>query len=74
MERIAEADQIALDLMKSIRDSDGKEAEKQLSALKKRYRAILKAEKKALISDKAAKAFLDEVIKYADSVYENGKK
>ena len=36
--------------------------------------ALLKAEKKALISDKAAKAFLDEVIKYADSVYENGKK
>ena len=74
MERIAEADQIALHLMKSIRDGDGKEAKKQLSALKKRHRAILKAEKKALISDKAAKAFLDEVIKYADSVYENGKK
>ena len=74
MERIAKADQIALHLMKSIRDGDGKEAKKQLSALKKRHRAILKAEKKALISDKAAKAFLDEVIKYVDSVYENGKK
>ena len=44
------------------------------TALKKRHRAILKAEKKALISDKAAKAFLEEVIKYVDSVYENGKK
>lgn len=67
MERIAEADVVALDLLKTLRDGDREKAGKLFAALKNRRDSIQRREKKALISEKTARAFLDETLKYAAS-------
>lgn len=65
-EMIAAADMVALDFLKSLRDDDGR-AEKLLAELKKRRNAVVKKEKRAIVSEKTARAFIDEVLHYAEN-------
>ena len=74
MERIAEADGTALELLKSLRDDDRKKAKRLFASLKKKRGTIQRMEKKALVSDKAARAFLDEVLAYAAPAMDKGRR
>ncbi len=76
MKRIAEADGCALDLLRNMKPGQEKVAADLYDDLKKKRREIQRNEKKALISDKAARAFVDEVLDYVDGIREDrdGKK
>ena len=65
MQRIAEADKIALELMKSVRAGDARKSGRLVSLLEKKRGEIARKERKAKISEKTARAFLDEVLAYA---------
>lgn len=65
MQRIAEADRTALELMKSVRAGDERKSGRLISVLEKKRGEIVRKERKAMISEKTARAFLDEVLAYA---------
>ena len=64
LERIAEADLHALELLKSDRGGDGKRTERMIADLEKRRHRIERKEKHALISEQTCKAFIQEVLDY----------
>ena len=63
---LAEADGYALDLLRNMKPGQEKVAADLYDALKKKRREIQHNEKKALVSEKTARAFVDEVLDYAD--------
>ena len=65
MQRIAEADRTALELMKSVRAGDERKSGRLISVLEKKRGEIVRKERKAMISEKTTRAFLDEVLAYA---------
>ena len=65
LERLAEADALALDLLEAIRAGDEKRVKKLTAKLEKKNRKITDNEDKAKISETVCRAFLDEALRYA---------
>lgn len=65
LERLAEVDALALDLLEAIRAGDEKRVKKLTAKLEKKNRKITDNEDKAKISETVCRAFLDEALRYA---------
>lgn len=65
LERLAEADSLALDLLEALRAGDEKRAKKLTAKLEKKMKKISDAEPKAKISETVCRAFLEETLRYA---------
>lgn len=65
LERLAEADSCALDLLEARRAGDEKRAKKLTAKLEKKTKKIREHEENARISETVCRAFLDEALRYA---------
>ena len=65
LERLAEADGLALDLLEAIGAGNGKRAKKRKARLEKKLEKITEGEKRARLSEATCRAFIEEALRYA---------
>ena len=65
LERLAEADIVALDTLEAIKMGDSKRAQKLRARLEKKLEKIVENEKKARLSETVCRAFVEETLRYA---------
>ena len=66
MERLAEDDSLALDLLEAKRQGDEKRAEKLANKLRKKMEKTADRERKARLSEATCRAFMEEALRHAE--------
>lgn len=65
LERLAEADSLALDLLEAMRTGDEKRAKKRKATLEKKLAKIVEKESEAKLSEAVCRAFIEETLQFA---------
>ena len=66
MERLAEADNLALDLLEAKGKGDEKQAKKLTNKLRRRLEKLVDKEKKAKLSEGTCRAFIEETLRHVE--------